>query len=73
MPFGRMLQGIYLMITSPLKAKFGKSHLFVISSFTKVLNWNEMVFYNFSEAQNKMSVSSLERYSIQKVSYFYLP
>jgi hypothetical protein len=73
MPFGRMLQGIYLMITSPLKAKFGKSHLFVISSLKIVLKWNVLLFHNLSDALDKMRIASIKRAGIEKVGYFYLP
>ena len=73
MPVAKKAQAIYLMIISQLKAKFGNSHLFLISRFNIVLNWNEMVFYDFSDALDKMRIDSIERAGIEKVGYFYLP
>lgn len=73
MPVAKKAQGIYLMIISPLKAKFGNSQLFLISRFNIVLNWNEMVFYDFSDALDKMRIASIKRAGIEKVGYFYLP
>jgi hypothetical protein len=70
MPVAMKWQGVYLMIMSPLKVKFGKSHLFLISRFNIVLNWNVVLFHNLSEAQDKLSFASVKS---EKVGYFYLP